>query len=273
MRVSLTVVLATMVLSAAAYPFEPRVHAQQGGVQHLVAHQRRDGPPPAQPEHPPEQPPQHPPEQPPQHPQEQPPQHPPEQPPQHPPEQPPQHPPEQPPQHSPEQLIPPPSQQSPSPPPQNPPQQLAPPPPQNEPQQPPQNAPQQPPQSPPGSSPPNNANQQLSPAGNQHFEHVEHPGGNPNNIDRVTQNTFNDPQKGIHNTVVSHVTVANNNVKAGGRSVVIEGSKGPVSNGKNNVILPEGFWRRLGPKGTTFETGHGELPGANFPKDLRWSGV
>ncbi|KAJ1995862.1 hypothetical protein EDC05_000520 [Coemansia umbellata] len=249
MRVSLTVVLATMVLSAAAYPFEPRVHAQQGGVQHLVAHQRRDGPPPAQPEHPPEQPPQHPPEQPPQHP------------------------PEQPPQHSPEQLIPPPSQQSPSPPPQNPPQQLAPPPPQNEPQQPPQNAPQQPPQSPPGSSPPNNANQQLSPAGNQHFEHVEHPGGNPNNIDRVTQNTFNDPQKGIHNTVVSHVTVANNNVKAGGRSVVIEGSKGPVSNGKNNVILPEGFWRRLGPKGTTFETGHGELPGANFPKDLRWSGV
>ncbi|KAJ2093733.1 hypothetical protein IW138_000129 [Coemansia sp. RSA 986] len=152
----------------------------------------------------------------------------------------PEHSPQTPPEHPPQQPPPQPPQQPPQQPPPQPPQQPQLPPPQQPPQQPPPQPPQQlPPQQ--SQHPPN-----QPPAGSEHFEHVEHPGGNPNNIDRVTHDTFNDPNKGIHNNVVSHVTMSNNNIRGRPTTNIVKGQTGAISNGKNNIIRPQGHANQPG---------------------------
>ncbi|KAJ2890523.1 hypothetical protein GGI21_006139, partial [Coemansia aciculifera] len=40
----------------------------------------------------------------------------------------------------------------------------------------------------------------------EHFEQVEHPGGNPGNVDRLTHDVVNDDRNGIHSNVVQRVS-------------------------------------------------------------------
>ncbi|KAJ2800893.1 hypothetical protein H4R20_003889 [Coemansia guatemalensis] len=89
----------------------------------------------------------------------------------------------------------------------------------------------------------------------QHIEHIEHPGGNPNNIDHFTHDIVNDDKNGVHSNIVQHVSVSGNNIKGKPAVKVVEGDKGIVVNGKGNkVVLPDGFWKQFGPDGSLIIT-------------------
>ncbi|KAJ2642992.1 hypothetical protein GGF44_001387 [Coemansia sp. RSA 1694] len=83
----------------------------------------------------------------------------------------------------------------------------------------------------------------------EHFEQVEHPGGNPSNVDRLTHDIVNDDRNGIHSNVIQHVSVSGNNVSGQVTDRVIRGGNGVFVNGRGNTVTPSSPMNPLGPNG------------------------
>ncbi|ORX70444.1 hypothetical protein DL89DRAFT_134340 [Linderina pennispora] len=116
------------------------------------------------------------------------------------------------------------------------------------------------PQDHPAAEPPRSSGHQSSrPPARQHFEKIEHPGGNPNSIEKTSQDIINDDQHGVHSNIIHHVVTSNSIVNGKPTNVNIHGTTGVANNGKNNVVLPNGFWNQFNPG----QPGAG-LPGTNF---------
>ncbi|KAJ2003163.1 hypothetical protein H4R26_003219 [Coemansia thaxteri] len=74
-----------------------------------------------------------------------------------------------------------------------------------------------------------------------HFEQVEHPGNNPSNVDRLTQDVVNDNRNGVHSNIVQHVALSGNNVNGVARDNFVHGNRGVTVNGKGNMVMPPLF--------------------------------
>ncbi|KAJ2710798.1 hypothetical protein H4R19_003572, partial [Coemansia spiralis] len=66
----------------------------------------------------------------------------------------------------------------------------------------------------------------------EHFEQVDHPGGNPNNVEITTQDIVNDNRNGVHSTVVQHVAISDSTINGQSNVKTVNGNNG--SNDGNN---------------------------------------
>ncbi|KAJ2810774.1 hypothetical protein H4S07_002479 [Coemansia furcata] len=85
----------------------------------------------------------------------------------------------------------------------------------------------------------------------EHFEQVQHPGGNPANVDRLTHDIVNDERNGVHSNIVQRVSVSGNNVSGQVTDRVIQGGNGVFVNGRGNTVMPPSFVHQSGPNGPT----------------------
>ncbi|KAJ2755411.1 hypothetical protein GGI19_001680 [Coemansia pectinata] len=83
----------------------------------------------------------------------------------------------------------------------------------------------------------------------EHFEQVQTPGGNPNNVDRLTHDVVNDDRNGVHTNIVQRVSVSGNNVNGQVTDRVVQGGNGVFVNGRGNTIVPPSFMNPTGPNG------------------------
>lgn len=94
---------------------------------------------------------------------------------------------------------------------------------------------------------PEQEHKQNQQAQNQHSEKVEHPDGNPNNVEITKHDVVNDNKHGIHSNVINHVAINGNNVNGQSTNKNAHGANGVVVDGKGNtVVLPKAFWQQFG---------------------------
>ncbi|KAJ1736311.1 hypothetical protein LPJ61_000095 [Coemansia biformis] len=94
-----------------------------------------------------------------------------------------------------------------------------------------------------------------TPPVHEHFEHVDHPGGDPNNINMVTQDIVNDDRNGVHSNVVQHVAINGNNINGQHGVKVVNGANGVVINDQGNrATAPNGSVQVSGSDGPVVAT-------------------
>ncbi|KAJ2690947.1 hypothetical protein IWW39_000306 [Coemansia spiralis] len=88
-----------------------------------------------------------------------------------------------------------------------------------------------------------------APPAHEHFEQVQHPGGNPANVDLLTHDVVNDDRNGVHTNIVQRVSVSGNNVNGQVTNKVVQGGNGVFVNGRGNTIVSPSIRNPSGPSG------------------------
>ncbi|KAJ1738789.1 hypothetical protein LPJ78_003038 [Coemansia sp. RSA 989] len=84
-----------------------------------------------------------------------------------------------------------------------------------------------------------------------HIEHTEHPGGNPSNVEHISQDIVNKPHE--HTNIVQHVSMSNNHIQGQPTAHIVSGTQGISISGKGNTVVTDnlkgGVVKTFGPDG------------------------